>query len=160
MSSVLRYTRNQTPINKYFTVWPYYGVPSGGQEYYFTVEGNSLYRIENDLSGSYQWVTARDMGADATITTIDPEIIEWWENANGWSDITVIRAGRARKYQALAVPEGNNNASLNNGPAWNAAAYTAPADNTNIPYYNPQNAAINDLLIMGYSSTTVSNNYT
>lgn len=163
MSSVLRYTRNQPPINRYFTVWPYYGGPSGAREYYFTVEGNSLYRIENDLSGNYQWVTARDMGADATITTIDPEIIEWWENAHGWSDITVIRPGRARKYQALAVPNGSIGPSYNPGPAWNAAAYTAPSNspvNVNIPYYDAQNAAINDLLIMGYSSTTVSNNYT
>lgn len=160
MSSVLRYTRNQPPINRYFTVWPYYGFPTGGQEYYFTVEGNSLYRIENDLSGSYQWITARDMGADTMITSIDPEIIEAWQTANGWSDITLIRPGRARKYQALAVPQGSNNASLNNGPAWNAAAYTAPSGSFDIPYYNPQNAAINDLLIMGYSSTTVLNNYT
>jgi hypothetical protein len=163
MSSVLRYTRNQPPINRYFTVFPYYGVPTGGQEYYFTVEGNSLYRIENDLSGSYQWITARDMGADATITSIDIEIIEAWQNAYNWTDITVIRPGRARKYQALAIPNGSNNASLNPGPAWNAAAYTAPSGgpvDANIPYYNPQNAAINDLLIMGYSSTTVSNNYT
>jgi hypothetical protein len=157
MSSVLRYTRDQTPISRRFSVFPYYGFSE--TEYYFTVEGETLYRVENDLKGENQWVTARDMGAETRITTIDPEIIEIWENSNGWSDISVIRPGRARKYQALAIPKGDINASENNGPAWNAGTYTLPDGNFNTPYYNNQNAAINDLLIMGYSSSTVLTDY-
>lgn len=99
------------------------------------------------------------MGKEARITTIDPEILELWQTNNGWSNIKVIRAGRARKYQALAIPEGNTNASLNNGPAWNAGGYTNDTGGFNPPYYNVQNTGINDLLIMGYGNTTVLNNY-
>lgn len=157
MSSVLRYTREPTPISKRFTVFPYYGV--NASEYYFTVNGETLYRIENDMSGNSQWVVARDMGTETRITTIDPEILEWWETNNSWSNITVIRPGRARKYQALAIPEGNINASVNNDPAWNAGGYTQPSGDMNAPYYNNQNTGINDLLIMGYGETTVLNNY-
>jgi hypothetical protein len=159
MSSVLRYTKEPTPISKHFTVFPYYGVPSGGQEYYFTVENNSLFRIEADLSGAEGWVVARDMGTTNRITTIDPELIEYWENGNGWSNIQVVRPGFARKYQALAIPVGNNSGSLNNGPGWNNSAYTDPNGNLSIPYYNSQYTGINDLLQMGYGETTTFNNY-
>jgi hypothetical protein len=157
MSSVIRYQREPTPISRRFTVFPYYGY--SGVEYYFTVEGESLFRIEADLSGQYQWVVARDMGVDARITTIDHEIIEFWENQNGWSNISVIRNGRARKFQALAIPSGNLNASLNNGPAWNAGAYTDPTNSMGGAIYNPQLMGINDLLIMGNANTTVLDNY-
>ena len=72
MSSLLRYTREATSISKRFTVFPYYGLPPGNpQEYYFTVRGDSLYRIEGDLSGTIQWVVARDMGKEIFINTID-----------------------------------------------------------------------------------------
>lgn len=157
MSSVLRSTREPTPISKHFTVFPYYGFSD--YEYYFTVNGTSLYRIEADLSGNYQWIVARDMGKETAITTIDSELIEFWENLNGWANITVVRPGRARKYQALAVPAGNINGSRNNGPAWNAGAYTDPDGQLNAPYYNYQYTGINDLLIMGNATTTISNNY-
>ena len=58
------------------------------------------------------------------INSLDTELIDYWQTNNSWSDITVIRTGRARKYQALAVPNGSQNASDNNGAAWNAGAYT------------------------------------
>ena len=155
MSSVLRHTREPSPVSKRFTVFPYYGFPTGEQEYYFTVNGDSLYRVEADLSGVNQWVVARDMGKESFINSIDIELIEYWQNANSWSDITLIRKGRARKFQALAVPNGLTNASDNNGPAWNAGAYTDPdGDFANCPFYNNQNAGINDLLITGNSTTT------
>jgi hypothetical protein len=160
MSSVIRYTRESTPLSSRFTVWPYYGAPSGGTEYYFTVQGTSLYRIEADLSGTGQWVVARDMGKETFINTIDIELIEWWETQNAWSDITVIRRGRARKYQLLAIPNGSTGGADNNGPAWNAAAYTDPtADIINCPIYDNQNTGINDLLITGNATTTINNNY-
>ena len=155
MSSVLRHTREPSPVSKRFTVFPYYGFPTGEQEYYFTVNGDSLYRVESDLSGVNQWVVARDMGKETFINSIDTELIEYWENANTWSDITLIRKGRARKFQALAVPNGSKAASDNNSPAWNAGAYTDPdGDFENCPFYNNQNTGINDLLIMGNSTTT------
>jgi hypothetical protein len=158
MSSVIRYTREPTPISKRFTVWPYYGFIGDDSEYYFTVQGDSLYRIEADMSGVNQWVVARDMGTETVINRVDPEIIHLWET-NGWTDITVIRSGRARKFQALAIPNGNRNASQNNGPAWNAAAYTDPSDNFgNCPIYNNELTGINDLLVMG-NSTTITNEY-
>lgn len=159
MSSIIRHVSESSSISNRFTVWPYYGIPAGGVEYFFTVSGNSLYRIEADLSGAYHWVVARDMGKETTINTIDIELIEYWENNNSWENITVIRPGRARKYQALAIPQGNTDASQNNGPAWNAAAYTLPDGTFNTSYYNNQLTGINDLLIMGESSTTISNNY-
>ncbi len=158
MSSVLRYVKEPTPVSKRFTVMPYYGYTA--REYYFTVQNESLYRIEGDLAGEYHWVVARDIGKEEKIKSIDPEIIEYWQNENGWSNIQVIREGRARKFQALAIPRGYINsqypdyASLNNGPAWNAGAYTLPTGNFNTSYYNPDNMSINDLLIMGNSTTT------
>ena len=157
MSSLLRYTREPTSISKRFTVFPYYGGPPTGDttEYYFTVRGDSLYRIEGDLSGQNQWVVARDMGKETFINSIDTEIIEYWETANTWTDVTVIRKGRARKFQALAVPNGSKDGSNNNGPAWNSGAYTDPNDNfNNCPIYNNENTGINDSLIMGNATTT------
>jgi hypothetical protein len=152
----MRYTREPTPISKRFTVFPYYGLPTGEQpEYYFTVTGDSLYRIEADLSGSGQWVVARDMGKEIFVNTIDAELIHDWETNNSWTEITVIRRGRARKFQALAIPSGSRGGSDNNGPAWNAGAYTDPGNDIgNDIIYNNQFTGINDLLIMGKSTTT------
>ena len=154
----MRYTRESTPISKRFTVFPYYdNAPSNEDDYYFTVNGDSLYRIESDLSGSNQWVVARDMGKETFINTIDVELINYWETNNSWSDIAVIRRGRARKFQALAVPNGSIGGSNNNGPAWNAAAYTDPDnDFGGHVIYNNQFTGINNLLVMG-NSTTVTN---
>jgi len=155
MSALLRYTRESTPISKRFTVFPYYGAAGSTAEYYFTASGDSLYRIEEDLSGVNQWVVARDMGKEMFINTIDAELIDWWQTNNSWTNITVIRKGRARKFQALAVPNGSTNASDNNGPAWNAGAYTDPDASLNsCPIYDNELTGINDLLIMGNSTTT------
>jgi hypothetical protein len=160
MSSVLRSSREATPISKRFTVFPYYGTTGDGSEYYFTVNGDSLYRVETDLSGVNQWVVARDMGKETVINTIDTELIEWWQTNNSWTNITVIRKGRARKFQALAVPNGSTNASDNNGPAWNAGAYTNPSNNfANNTIYDNSFTGINDLLVMG-NSTTNTTEYT
>jgi hypothetical protein len=107
------------------------------------------------------------MGKEERITDIDPEIKEWWENSHLWYDISVIRPGVARKFQALSIPSGTINgniyASQNNGPAWNAGAYNQRTNDEgqNIPYFNHTNmsSGMNDLLQMGYGSTTISNNY-
>lgn len=155
MSSVFRFTREPTALSSRFTVWPYRG--SSDSEYYFTVDGDSLYRIEADLSGNGQWVVARDMGKETFINTIDTNLIQMWQDLNSWTDITVIRKGRARKFQLLAIPRGNITASGNNGPAWNAAAYTDPTGNIDSIYYY-QYTGINDPLITGNASTTINNN--
>jgi hypothetical protein len=155
MSSVLRYVKEPTPVSKRFTVFPYYGAPITNQsEYYFTVQNESLYRIEADLSGENQWVVARDIGKEEKIKSIDTEILEFWESNNGWSNIQVIREGRARKFQALAIPRGNIGAAESSGPEWNSSAYTLSNGGFNVPYYNNQLTGINDLLIMGNSTTT------
>jgi hypothetical protein len=156
MSSVLRYSREPTPVSKRFTVFPYYGAPvTNRTDYYFTVNGNSLYRVESDLIGENQWVVARDMGKETAINTLDIELIEWWQTNNSWSDITVIRKGRARKYQALAIPNGSTDGSYNSGPAWNSGAYTDPNNNFyDCPIYNNTNTGINDSLVMGNATTT------
>jgi hypothetical protein len=162
MSSVVRAFKEPTPVSKRFTVLPYYGFIGGSSsEYYFTVQNNSLYRIEADLSGENHWVVARDMGKEERITDIDIEIKEWWENVNLWSNISVVRPGVARKYQVLSIPSGNYDASQNNGPAYNAAAYVQNVDTQNIPYFNKQNnlSGINDLMQMGYGSSTILNEY-
>jgi hypothetical protein len=153
MSSVLRTLKEPTHLNRQFMVHTYRGFSDN--DYFFTVEGNKLYRIENDLSG-VDWVVARDMGVQRVITDIDTELLELWESNNGWTNIHVIRPGVARKFQALAMVQGNTDISSENGPAWNAGAYLR-TDNT--PIYNYQTNTVNDMMVLGHESTTVSNNY-
>jgi hypothetical protein len=146
-------------IRRQFTVYPYYGVTN--VEYFFTVDtaNNSLQRIENDLSGVH-WVIARDMGKQVVITDIDANIKTYWQNANGWTNLTVVKPGIARKFQVLNMPKGSFESSglpnADNYAAANAAAYTSPND-TVTPVYNVTNNPVNDLLQVGFARTTVSN---
>jgi hypothetical protein len=151
MTSVLRHIKEPTSLRREFTVFPYLGV--NATTYYFTVQGESLYRIENDLV-DIDWVVARDMGSSRRITTIDPEIIELWEQQNLWSNIQVVRPGEARKFQVLSVVRGNADVE----PAAAETAYLS-SSNTNIYNYEGQNMIINDPLILGHATTTVSNGY-
>jgi hypothetical protein len=155
MSSVLRHIKEPTSLRREFTVFPYVGFGEGNR-YYFTVRDNSLYRIEADLI-NVDWVVARDMGTSERITTIDPEIIEYWENQNLWTNISVIRPGEARKFQVVSIVRGNLSVS-NYGPAANAAAYL-DADNIAIYNYEGVNMDINDPLILGNATTTISTEY-
>lgn len=146
-------------IRRQFTVYPYYGVTN--VEYFFTVDTafNRLQRLENDLSGVH-WIVARDMGKQTVITDIDPNIKTYWQNANGWTNITVVKPGIARKFQALSMPSGNIESSglsgADNYAAGNAAAYTSP--NIQItPIYNTQAGPVNELLQVGFATTTVNN---
>jgi hypothetical protein len=153
MSSVIRYTREPTPLSHRFTVFPYHGV--NNQDQYFTVTNESLYRIHADLTGNTQWIVARDMGKESAINTIDPVILADWETQNTWTNITILRKGRARKFQLLAIPNGDFGAADNNGPAWNAAAYTDPSNDFNAnQLYNNFFPGINDLLIVGNDTTS------
>jgi hypothetical protein len=155
MSSVLRYIKEPTSLRREFVVFPYVGAEEN--RYYFTVQNNSLYRIENDLLNA-DWVVARDMGTSERITTIDPEIIEWWEDTNSWSNISVIRPGEARKFQVVSVVRGNFPVSNFSGPEGNAAAYLYDHE-TDIYNYQGLNMDINDPLIVGHATTTVSTAY-
>lgn len=154
MSSVLRVVKEPTNLRRQFMVHTYLGY--GENDYFFTVEGNKLFRIESDLQG-VDWTVARDMGTQRVVTEIDAEIIEAWENNNGWSNITVIRPGIARKFQALAMVRGDRSVSDENGPAWNAGAYLRTNDT---PIYNYQTNTVNDMLVLGHDSTTVNTDYT
>jgi hypothetical protein len=153
MTSVIRYSTEPTNLRRQFNVQTYLGF--GDNYYFFTVEGNKLYRIENDLSG-INWVVARDMGTQRVITEIDPELIELWENNNLWENIRVIRSGIARKFQALSMVRGNFAVASQDGVAWNSGAYL---ENTNTPIYNYQTNTVNDMLVLGHAETTVLNNY-
>jgi hypothetical protein len=154
MTSVLRHIKEPTSLRREFTVFPYLGIPSS--YYYFTVQGESLYRIENDLL-NVDWVVARDMGSSRRITTIDPEIIEFWETNNAWANIQVVRPGEARKFQVLSLVRGNTDVSTY-GPAANATAYL-DSENTDIYNYEGVNMVINDPLIVGHATTTVDTAY-
>jgi hypothetical protein len=149
MTSVLRHTKEPTSLRREFTVFPYLGYNEN--LYFFTVQDESLYRVENDLL-NVDWVIARDMGSSRRITSIDPEIIELWQNSNAWTNIQVVRPGEARKFQVLSVVRGNTP-----GGNGNNAAYL----NDDSAIYNQQgvNMNINDPLILGNATTTVSTNY-
>ena len=149
MSSVLRHIKEPTSLRREFTVFPYEGFNEN--LYFFTVQDESLYRVENDLI-NVNHVIARDMGSSRRITSIDPEIIQLWEQNNLWTNIQVIRPGEARKFQVVSVVRGNTNTG-----GGNTAAYL----NDNTPIYNQQgvNMIINDPLILGNATTTVSTDY-
>jgi len=159
MSSTLRSFKEPTNVRRQFIVHPYAGVPTDYGVYYFTVQDNKLYRIENDLSG-VAWVTARDMGKQVVVTDIDPEIIEWWETQNLWTNIRVVRPGIALKFQVVSMDRGNLPVSYDNNSsvAWNSGAYLS--DNKNTPIYNSTSNPVNDMLVLGHPSTTVSSEYT
>ncbi len=155
MSSVQRYYKEPKCLKRQFAVYNYLGF--GEENYFFTVVGNELFRIENDLRG-VKWVVARDMGTQATINTINPEIIELWENNNGWSNISVIRPGIARKFQVVSMVRGNTSPSDPDGPAWNSSAYLSDY-NDPTPIYDIETNLINEPLIVGNDTTPVLTNY-
>lgn len=152
--SIQRAFKEPTCDRRQFTVQTYYGIEE--YQYFFTVEGNTLYRIESDLV-NLDWVVARDMGSQRVITEIDPEIIEVWQNNNGWQNIRVIRPGIARKFQVLSMVRGNISVSDNPGVAWNSGAYL---EDRNTPIYNYETNTVNDMLIVGRDTTTNPSAYT
>jgi hypothetical protein len=161
MSSGLRAFKEPTSTRRQFAVHPYRGVPSEDYNvYFFTVQEDKLYRIENDLSGA-GWVVARDMGAQRVINSIDAELIEFWETNNQWSNIKVIRPGIARKFQVLSMVHGNYSVSYNNEPAWNAGAYLDYDNGRSIDNIcNLENNTVNDMLVVGGADNLVLTDYT
>ena len=147
--------REPNSLRRQFTVWPYYGISAN--EYFFTVRDESLYRIENDLV-NVKWVIARDMGKQVQITSIDPELLEYWADNNLWENIRVVRPGLARKFQVLSMVRGEPE-QVSSYDADNTANNTAYLDTTSTSLYDVHTNPINDLLIVGRPETTVSTNY-
>jgi hypothetical protein len=171
MSSVLKFQKEQTSLRRQFTVFPYY---SGGQNQFFTASNNTLYRIDADISNC-DWVIARDMGKEMSITSVDPSIVDNWNialsNNIGSPDFGgingVVKSGSARKFQVLSMYSGigggsnlsdlyytnqAGNDSVNQ--AGNATAYSDTKNNNNLFYIEGGDAKINDLLIVGGATTT------
>lgn len=125
------------------------------------MDGNKLYRVENDMSGT-PWVLARDMGTQRTVSEVDSELIELWENENGWENIRVVRPGIARKFQLLSMVHGNiNTGGLNEGPGWNGLAYLAHNHGREIDNIcDNETSTVNDMLVVGEEENRVLTNYT
>jgi len=161
MSSVQSYFKEPTSLRRQFTVYPYY---SGGYNQYFTVNNGSLYRIQADLSG-VDYVVARDMGTETTITDIDPSILSIWTHDfdDLISNIQVVRKGTARKFQVLSMVAGDfdiANVSFEKVDgtgvqnfAGNATTYLDTRNSNGIVNQYGGNVAINDLLIVGSDQT-------
>lgn len=159
MSSTLRSFKEPNSTRRQFAVHGYKGFIGDYNTYFFTVNEDTLYRIEYDLSGA-AWVVARDMGAQRVINSIDPELIEFWQNNNLWENIRVVRPGIARKFQVLSIVHGNSSVSYNDGPAWNAEAYLDYNNGREISNIcNPETCPVNDMLVVGESSNRVLTNY-
>jgi len=74
MTSVQSYYKEPTSIRRQFTVYPYY---ASGVNTFFTVQNNTLFRAQYDLSG-VDYVVARDLGTEMAITGIDPNLLALW----------------------------------------------------------------------------------
>lgn len=156
MSSTLRSLAEPTSTRRQFAVYSYVG--AGSSDYFFTVNGDTLYRVENDLSGVH-WAIARDMGTQRVINSLDIELVEFWETNNLWENIRVIRPGIARKFQCLSMVRGDRSTSHNNGPAWNASAYLSWNYDTSTPIYDTDTNTVNDMLVLGNADTTLNGEY-
>jgi pimeloyl-ACP methyl ester carboxylesterase len=80
-----------------------------------------LYRINSDLSG-LDYVIARDMGTEMTITSIDSNIVSLLGvDLSGVTSgpIQVVRSGTARKFQVLSVTSGLSGLTANRIPTGN-----------------------------------------
>ncbi len=158
-------------INRHFSIQTY-ALPDARNSAtaiysFFTVEGNTLYRIENDLSGVL-WVIARDMGKQRVVSSIDSNLLNYWATytAGGgseWTNIRVIHPGIARKFQVVSVPFGDREAGYYDTvvgavvPQYNDGAYQ-----TNIlvtaPIYNGETDPANNTLVLGNADSTIHTN--
>ena len=165
MSSVLRTTKEATSLRRQFTVYPYY---ANGQNNFFTVANGTLYRFQHDLSG-VDYVVARDMGTEMTITGVDSAIVSSIV-PNG--SLEVVRNGTARKFQVLSVVSGvdgfDGNTIYPTGNMYatdadlsgvqniigNGTAYLDTQHATNLVDLSGIDITINDALVMGSAETT------
>ena len=105
MTSVQSYYKEPTSIRRQFTVYPYY---ASGVNTFFTVQNNTLYRAQADLSG-VDYVIARDLGTEMAITGIDQNLLNLWTAQEGFADYTtatLLKTGSARKFQVLSMVSG------------------------------------------------------
>jgi hypothetical protein len=158
MSSIQSYFKEPTSLRRQFTVYPDY---TAGQNQYFTVNNGILYRTQADLSG-VDYIVARDMGKEMTITDIDPSILDTWFDGLA-SNIKVVRKGTARKFQVLSMGEGsffttnlyfaNDTCTSSANAAGNGTAFGDYQHSNGLYKTNGNGVAINDLLIVGSDST-------
>jgi len=105
MTSVQSYYKEPTSIRRQFTVYPYY---ASGVNTFFTVQNNTLYRAQADLSG-VDFVIARDLGTEMAITGVDQNLLNLWTSQTEYSDFTnatILKTGSARKFQVLSMVSG------------------------------------------------------
>ena len=105
MTSVASYYKEPTNIRRQFTVYPYY---ASGVNTFFTVQNNTLYRAQADLSG-VDFVIARDLGTEMAITGVDQNLLNLWTSQSQFSDFTsatILKTGSARKFQVLSMVSG------------------------------------------------------
>ena len=178
MTSVGSYYKEPTSIRRQFTVYPYY---ASGVNTFFTVQNNTLFRAQYDLSG-VDYVIARDLGTEMAITGIDQNLLNLWTNTAedyfaDFSSATILKNGSARKFQVLSMVSGYASAGggfvgedtsrlwYNDYSGSNAVQYAGAGESYMDPFnYNGlfnqggSNMPINDLLIVGSGQTTFSNN--
>lgn len=164
MSSVLRSTKEATSLRRQFTVYPYF---NGGVNQFFTASNGTLSRIAIDISG-VDYVVARDMGAEMTITAVDSAIAPLLTSDNQ-TPVQVVKTGTARKFQVLSMVSGRDpdDSAFPTGTLYavnsadsgvqnilgNGQAY-ADTSNSNSLFNVNGFDTINDLLIVGSDSTT------
>jgi hypothetical protein len=180
MTSVQSYYKEPTSIRRQFTVYPYY---ASGVNTFFTVQNNTLSRAQYDLSG-VDYVVARDLGKEVEIKSIDPNLLALWtaDAVDTFADFTnaqILKKGTARKFQVLSMTSGDAqgadtypgeqisrlwyndnyfNTNLGDNYAAGGEAYMDAINSNGLFNTSGQNMPINDLLIVGQSQTTFSNN--
>ena len=178
MTSVQSYYKEPTSIRRQFTVYPYY---ASGVNTFFTVQNNTLFRAQYDLSG-VDYVVARDLGKEVEIHGVDPNLLALWtgDAVDTFADFTnaqILKKGTARKFQVLSMTSGDaqggptyigedtsrlwyNTYTGSNAAQYGGAgeAYMDPFNSNGLFNTSGQNMPINDLLIVGQGQTTFSNN--
>ena len=143
MTSVGSYYKEPTSIRRQFTVYPYY---ASGVNTFFTVQNNTLYRAQADLSG-VDYVIARDLGTEMAITGVDANLLNLWTSegdpAANFINATILKSGSARKFQVLSMVSGLSGLEdptfplgvLNFAEPTSRLYYTN-GSNADAPYYN------------------------
>jgi hypothetical protein len=165
MSSVLRSTKEATSLRRQFTVYPYF---NGGVNQFFTASNGTLSRIAIDISG-VDYVIARDMGAEMTITAVDSALAPLL-TSDSQTPVQVVKTGTARKFQVLSMMSGRNlsDSAIPTGNMYsvdsgfseirniigNGEAYSDTRNSNSLFDVSGRNTTINDLLIVGSATTT------
>jgi hypothetical protein len=127
-----------------------------------------LSRIAIDISG-VDYVIARDMGAEMTITAVDSALAPLLTE-DSQTPIQVVKTGTARKFQVLSMTSGRdynadiiptgNMYSVDSGfsavknSIGNGTAYSDTRNSNSLFDVTGENTTINNLLIVGSGATT------